>query len=222
MRICFVTGGSLSDYSGEETGADVVMFPFYALGEVSYERELKGETNLFEDVAILSKTGKNVVVCGCYTNARGLKRKSVVVAERGRIIGVADMVNRIDGSEFRSGAGVKIFETKAGKLGIAVAEDLYFPQVLETLSVCGADVVLSVFEDLNEELEMTLIRAGAFFYGVPVCMCAFGYAQVADPSGKLRFSSPRSPCVYDLEREQEFHVVETRKRGYFLRRKTDF
>lgn len=220
MRICFVTSGNLNEYSGGS--ADVVLFPFQALGEVSYERELKGETNLFEDVAILSKTGQNVVVCGCYTNARGIRRKSVVVAEKGRILGVSDMVNRIDGSEYRCGAGVKIFDTKAGKLGIVVAEDLYFPQVLETLSVCGAEAALCVFETLNESLELTLIRAGAFFYGFPVVMCAYGYAQAADPTGKLRFSSPRSPCYYDLEREQEFHVIETRKRGFFLKRKTAF
>lgn len=218
MRICFVTSGNLSDYNGERE-ADILMFPFHALGEVSYERELKGETNLFEDVAILSKTGQNVVVCGCHTDARGLKRKSAVVAERGRILGVADMVNRIDGSEYRCGAGVKLFDTKVGKLGIVVAEDLYFPQVLETLSACGADIVLCVFEELNEGLERTLISAGAFFYGLPVCLCAYGYALAADPAGKLRFSSPKSPCVFHVEREQEYHIVETRKRGFFLKRR---
>ena len=222
MRICFVTSGNLGDFRGATRAADIFMFPFHALGEVSYERELKGETSLFEDVAILSKTGQNVVVCGCYTNARGMRRKSVVVAERGRILGVSDMVNRIDGSEFRSGAGVKLFDTKAGKLGIVVAEDLYFPHVLETLSLCGADVALCVFEQLNEGLELNLTRAGAFFFGIPVCLCAYGYAEAADPAGKLRFSSPKSPCVFDLPREQEYHVVETRKRGFFLKRKTEY
>ncbi len=221
MRICFVTNGSLGDQPAD-CNADVTVFPLHALGEVSYERELKGETSLFEDVAILSKIGQNVVVCGCYTNARGIRRKSAVVAERGRILGVSDMVNRIDGSEYRSGAGIKLYDTKAGRLGVVVAEDLYFPQVLETLSLCGADVAISVFETLNEGLELTLIRAGAFFYGIPVCMCALGYAQAADPLGKLRFSSPRSPCVFDLERTQEFHIVETRRRGFFLKRKTEY
>ncbi len=220
MRICFVTSGNLSEFRGEQ--ADVLIFPFHALGEVSYERELKGETNLFEDVAILSKTGRNIVVCGCYTNARNLRRKSVVVAERGRILGVSDMVNRIDGSEYRSGAGIKLFDTSVGKLGIVVAEDLYFPHVLETLSLCGADVALCVLEELNEGLELNLTRAGAFFFGIPVCLCAYGYAQVADPAGRLRFSSPKSPCFYELTREQEYHIVETRKRGFFLKRKTEY
>ena len=166
MRICFVSDGDLNDYAENysNTSADVVCFSFQALGQVNYERELRGETNLFEDAALLSKEGKNVVVCGCYTDARGVRRKSVVVAERGRILGVSDMVNRIDGGEYRCGAGIKIFDTKAGKLGVVVAEDLYFPQVLQTLSVCGADVALCIFEEPNETLEQTLIRAGAYFY----------------------------------------------------------
>ena len=223
MRICFVTGGSLNEFAEKYAGtADVVCCSFQSLGQVSYERELKGETSLFEDVALLSKEGQNVVVCGCYTDARGIRRKSVVVAEKGRILGVSDQAHRIDGGEYRSGAGIKIYDTGVGKLGVVVAEDLYFPQVIQTLSVCGAEVVLCVFEEQNESLEQTLMRAQAFFFGLPVCVCAFGYAQAADISGRLCFSSPKSPCIFDLKREQEYHLVETRQRGFSRRKKNGF
>ena len=114
MRICFVSRGSLNtfwdNYSGSD--ADVLFFGFQGLGEVSYEKELKGETNCFEDVAILSKESHNIVVCGCVTDTRGIKRKSAVVAENGRILGVSDMLNAVDG-EFKSGAGLRVYETKA-------------------------------------------------------------------------------------------------------------
>ena len=224
MRICFLTDGSLSSFAERQTQieADIVCGGFQSLGEVSYERELKGETGLFEDVALLSKERRGVVLCGCFTDARGLRRKSVVVAEKGRILGVSDMVNRLDGGEYRSGAGIKIYNTDAGKLGVVVAEDLYFPQVLQTLSVCGADVALCVFEGLNDSLEQTLMRAGAFLYGIPVCVCAYGYAQAADIGGKVRFASPMSPCVYELPHEQEYHLVETRQRGFFRKTKSSF
>ncbi|MBR7186423.1 MAG: hypothetical protein IKD43_02920 [Clostridia bacterium] len=217
MRICFVTSGSLEDYAKKYAGAraDIVCFSFQALGEVSYERELKGETNLFEDVALLSKEMQSIVLAGCYTDARGIRRKSVVLAERGRILGVSDMVNRIDAGEYRCGAGVKIFDTGVGKLGVIVAEDLYFPRVAETLSMCGAELDLCLFEQLDGSLEQTLMRAHAYLYGVPVCVCAYGYAQAADIGGKLRFASPKNACIYDFEREQEFHLVETRQRGLY-------
>ncbi len=224
MRICFVTKGTLDEYSERYAGskADILCFSFQALGEVSYERELKGETSLFEDVAVLSREEQNVVVCGCFTDARGIRRKSVVVAEKGRILGVSDMAFRIDGGEYRCGAGVKIFDTGVGKLGIIVAEDLFFPRVAETLSVCGAELALCIFEQPEGGLEQTLMRAQAYFYGVPLCICAYGFAEAADIGGKLRFASPKSPCIYDFEREQEYHLVEIRQRGLYRRKKSGF
>ena len=224
MRICFVTSGDLAEFSEKqaEFTSDITCFSFMALGEVSYEKELRGETSLFEDVALLSKEGQNVVVCGCYSDSRGIRRKSVVVADRGRILGVSDMVNHLDSSDYRPGAGIKTFDTKAGKLGIVVAEDLYFPQVMETLSLCGADFIVCIFEELNESLEQVVMRAHAYLYGVPVCLCAYGYAQASDISGKLIFASPSSPCILEMEREQEYHIIETRRRGFFLHKKSGF
>lgn len=220
MRICFVTKGGL-DAVGEEAGADIVCYPLSALGEVSYERELKGETSLFEAVAMRSKALRCTVVGGCYTDARGIRRKSAVVAERGRLLGVSDLVNRIDGSAFGAGAGVKVYETAAGRLGVVVGEDLYFPKVVETLSLSGADAVLCLFEELSEGLELTLIRAHAFFYGLPVALCAFGYAAVADPEGRLFFASPAAVGRVTLPKEREYRLIETRRR-LTLRKKREF
>lgn len=220
MRICFVTKGGL-DAVGEEAGADIVCYPLSALGEVSYERELKGETSLFEAVAMRSKALRCPVVGGCYTDARGIRRKSAVVAERGRLLGVSDLVNRLDGSAFGAGAGVKVYETAAGRLGVVVGEDLYFPKVIETLSLSGADAVLCLFEELSEGLELTLIRAHAFFYGLPVALCAFGYAAVADPEGRLCFASPAPVGRVTLPKEREYRLIETRRR-LTLRKKREF
>lgn len=220
MRICFVTKGGL-DAVGEEAGADIVCYPLSALGEVSYECELKGETSLFETVAMRSKMLRCTVVGGCYTDARGIRRKSAVVAERGRLLGVSDLVNRIDGSTFGAGAGVKVYETAAGRLGVVVGEDLYFPKVVETLSLSGADAVLCLFEELSEGLELTLIRAHAFFYGLPVALCAFGYAAAADSEGRLFFASPAPVGRVTLPKEREYRLIETRRR-LTLRKKREF
>ncbi|MBO5046222.1 MAG: carbon-nitrogen hydrolase family protein [Clostridia bacterium] len=210
---------TLSEYSenylGE--GADLVVFPFHSVGEVRFERELRGETSHFEDVAILSREAKGIVICGCYTNARGILRKSAVVAENGKILGVSDMVNCIDEEKFSPGAGIRVYDTKAGKIGVVVGEDLYFPYVIQTLSICGAELIVCVFEEITDNVERTLIRAEAFFYGVPICFCAYGYAQVADGAGRLVYASPESPGRFSLPIEKEYHLVETRRRGYSKR-----
>lgn len=216
MRICFVSRGSVNsfwdDYGGSD--ADILFFGFQSLGEVDYRRELKGETGYFEDVAILSKECRNVVVCGCTTDTCGLKRKSAVVAENGRILGVSDMLNAVDG-QVSSGAGLRVYETGAGRLGLAVAEDLYFPEILRTLAVCGSDYILSPFGALSGFTESVLMRAAAFSYGVPVCLCGAGYSQIADVTGDTLFASPESPVEFCLEKKQEYHLIETRRRGFY-------
>ncbi|MBQ8885500.1 MAG: hypothetical protein IJY62_03940 [Clostridia bacterium] len=224
MRICFVTRGTLNSfwerYGGSD--ADILFFSFQgAGGEVNYEKELKGETSRFEDVAILSRENKNIVVCGCVTDTRGIRRKSAVVAENGRILGVSDMLNSIDG-EYSSGAGLRVYETKLGRLGIAVAEDIYFPEILRTLAVCGSDLVLCPFGNVRDTTESTLLRAAAFSYGLPICLCANGYGMVADITGELAFSSPHSPVEFSFEKKKEYHLVENRRRGFFKPERTDF
>lgn len=223
MRVCFVSRGTLDgfwrDYGGSE--ADVLLFSFRAVdGEISYEKELKGETSYFEDVAILSKECKNIVVCPCVTDTRGIKRKSAVIAEKGRILGVSDMINCIDG-EYNPGAGLKTYDTSVGKIGVAIGEDIYFPEVLRTLSVCGSDFIACPFGQVDG-VESVLLRAASFCYGAPCLLCGAGYSLMTDSGGGLAFASPCSPVEYETELKKEYHLVETRRRGFYKSEKGDF
>ena len=224
MRICFVAKGTLERFSQEYGGsdADVVFFGFNgADSEIAYDRELKGETSYFEDAAILSKTCKNVVVCACVTDTRGLLRKSVVVAEKGRILGVSDMLNCMDG-KYNPGAGLRVYETGVGRLGVCVSEDAYFSEIFRTLSVCGSEIVFCPFLGTAQGVEGILLRAAAFSYGTPICFCSAGYSFVADVDGSAAFSSPLSPVEFCLEQKKEYHLIETRRKGFYQRERKDF
>lgn len=223
MRICFVSKGSLNAFSKRrveltEVGADVIVFGFNGLGEVSYEKELKGETHYFEEAAALSKRTKAVTVCGCVTDTRGHKRRSVVVAENGKITGVSDMLNVVDGG-VSCGAVLRVYETKAGKMGVIVAEDLLFPEVAKSLAVCGSDFIVCPYLKLDE-LQSVLLRATAYFYGVPIFFCCDGYAMVAEASGRISFASPQSPVCAEFKPVKEYHLVETRRRGFYRPKRT--
>ena len=223
MRICFVSKGSLNAFSKRrveltEVGADVIVFGFNGLGEVSYEKELKGETHYFEEAAALSKRTKAVTVCGCVTDTRGHKRRSVVVAENGKITGVSDMLNVVDGG-VSCGADLRVYETKAGKMGVIVAEDLLFPEVAKSLAVCGSDFIVCPYLKLDE-LQSVLLRATAYFYGVPIFFCCDGYAMVAEASGRISFASPQSPVCAEFKPVKEYHLVETRRRGFYRPKRT--
>ena len=221
MDICFVSRGGIADfYEHAVEKADVILFGFQAIGEVSYECELRGESSYIEEIARLSQQTASVVICGCVTNAKGHKRKSAVVAEDGRILGVSDMLNVIDG-EVGSGANLRIYDTKIGKIGVIVAQDLYFSDALASLALCGADYILCPYEEM-EGIETVLCRASSFYYGIPIAVCGIGYSITTVPSGELSFTSPVSPIVTCVENPKEYHLVETRRRGFYKAPKKEY
>lgn len=215
MRIGFIGRGQVSNYAEKEgERADVLLFGFDGKTEVSYEKELKGESAFFEDVARLSKRENNVVVYGCVTDTLGIRRKSALVAKSGKLLGVSDMLNAVDG-EIGAGAGLRVYDTDAGKMGVIVAEDLCFPETVRALSLCGSDFIVCPFGSTDSRLQKTLVCANAYFSGTPVFFCGKGRCMVADPSGELVFESPHSPVYFDYEPKKEYHLIETRRKGAF-------
>lgn len=223
MRVRFVSRGSILEdvHSEGEAKAELIVGGFLSRSEVSYERELKGETRFFEGLAALSKTKRAVVVCGCVTDAKGFKRKSAVVAENGKILGVSDMLNVLDG-EVGSGAALRVYETGKGRMGVIVAEDLYFPETVKTLSVCGSDFIVCPFSSPIESVESVLIRAHAFCFGVPILLCGHGYCAAASADGSLVFAGAESPAEFSFSPVKEYHLVETRRRGFYRPPKKDY
>ena len=220
MQIRFVGQGDLSDYvqtldeqdTKEKKKDDLTIFAFND-NEVCYERELKGETQFFENVAKLSKRDKNLVICGVVTNAHGHRRKSAIVTENGRILGVSDMIYAIDG-EVHSGAFLRVYDTKIGRVGIVVAEDLYDVETVKTLSLCGCDFIVCPFEKVQDSVCSVLIRAYAFICGVPILFCGRGNAMIADVDATLAFASPLSPVRAEFTVKKEFHLLERRRKIY--------
>lgn len=217
MRIGFIGKGTPSAFKEEickgdgKERADIYLFGLCGETRVSYERELKGETTFFEDTALLSKRTKSVVVCGCVTDTRGHKRKSALVAENGRLLGVSDMLHAIDG-EVGSGAALRVYETKIGRVGVVVAEDLLFPEVVKSLATCGSDLIVCPFGRVGR-IQSTLLRANAYCNGLPILFCGEGYCMLADVSGEIAFAAPFSPAYVDFKITKEYHLVETRRRG---------
>ena len=212
MKVQFISKGSVHTFQEGES-AELLLFGFNGGGEVSYERELKGESDFFERVARLSKSQQNIVVCGCVTDTRGHKRKSAVVAENGKLLGVSDMLHAIDG-ECGSGANLGIYQTKKGKMGVLVAEDLYFPELVHALVLCGIDFIVCPFGQITTTLENSYLRTYSHAYGTPICLCGDGYAMLA-ARGEVVTASPMCPLDALLEQRKEYHLIETRRRVAF-------
>ena len=108
MILCVIADGRVKDTKSLPE-CDLAVFGFKGLGEVDYEEELKGVSDKFEDAARLSKSSACGVLSGCKTISRGMSRKSVAVADRGRLLGISDMNHVLDCEEFKSGSGLGFY-----------------------------------------------------------------------------------------------------------------
>ena len=218
MVFCVVCEGGLDKELPE---CDIAVFGFNSLGEVDFEKELKGESEKFEDAARLSKKAECGLICGCRTVSRGLIRKSVAVADRGKLLGISDMNHVLDGENFKSGVGLGFYKANGCKIGLCIENDLLFPDTFKALSLCGCNAVVVILEELKDNLPPLLIRAYAYLFGVPVIMCAGRTAFFADVSGAIA-TSTQGVNLFEISPQNRYHVVTTRTRGISADIKEDY
>ncbi len=219
MEICFVTSDALNTVWQDKLGilgkSDVTVFGFNGLGLVSYKKELSGETEYFQDVAKLSGQLSQVVISGCDTDTYGVFRHSAVIADKGKILGVTDMSHALDDGEFVAGGNFRVYDTSAGKIGIIVAEDLFFPESARILALCDADVIICLFKKIEGYMPQVMLRAGAFSNGVSMALCAKNYAAVADIRGNVTVSGSGNILKTDIKIEKDYHLISSRRRGLY-------
>lgn len=219
MEICFITDGTLNDVwqnKLDQMGkANLYVFGFNGLGLVSYKKELAGQTEYFQDLANLSKQLSSVIICGADTDTYGVFRHSAVIADKGRILGVSDMAHTLDSSEFVPGGNFRVYDTSSGKIGIIVAEDLYFPEVPRVLALCDADIIICVFKKLEGSMPKIMLRAGAFANGITMGLCASNYACVADIKGNISIASGSEIVKAKVKTDKDYHLIISRRRGLY-------
>ncbi|MDE6597681.1 MAG: hypothetical protein K2K60_03475 [Clostridia bacterium] len=220
MILCVNADGRVKDAKSLPE-CDIAVFGFKGLGEVDYEEELKGVSDKFEDAARLSKSSACGVLCGCKTVSRGMARKSVAVADRGRLLGISDMNHVLDGEEFKSGSGLGFYNVSGVKVGVCIENDLLFPEGLSALSMCGCNLIVAFMEELKDGVPPLLIRAYAYLYGIPIVLCAGNMAYFAEVSGAIA-TSAQSVSLFDVSPKNRYHVVTTRTKGLYTDTREDY
>lgn len=220
MVFCVVNGGTVAE-TDVLPDCDVAVFGFGGLGEVDYERELKGETEKFDKVARLSKEADCGVVCGCKTVSRGLLRKSAAVSDRGKLLGISDMLHVLDCEDVKSGSSLGFYRVNGCKIGLCVENDLLFPETFKSLSMCGCNVIIAVLEEVRDNVPPLLIRAYSFLYGIPVVMVAGKTAYFADISGAIA-TSTQNITLFEVSPKNQYHLVTTRIKGITSDSKADY
>ena len=219
MNLCLVTKDTISQAWQEKLGqldkANLIVFGFNGLGLVSYKKELEGETEYFHDLAKLSKQTGSVVISGCDTDTYGVFRHSVVIADKGKVLGVSDMAHSIDDSEFVAGGNFRVYDTSAGKVGVIVDEDLFFPETARVLTLCDADIIVCVMKKVQSLMPQIMLRACSFSNGVPMALCAEEYSTVCDIRGNVVMASRANVIKSKIKIEKDYHLISSRRRGLY-------
>lgn len=211
MIICVVTGREINEIDALPE-CDIAVMGFKSLGEVDYECELKGSTDKFEDAARLSKNYACAVACGCRTLSRGVVRKSVAVADRGRLLGISDMNHVLDCENFKSGAGLGLYTVGGYKIGLCIENDLLFPEDVKSLALCGCNLIVAVLEELKDNVPPLLARAYSYLFGVPMIMCAGNTACLTQTSGAIA-TSTQPYATFEVSPQNRYRLVTSRIKG---------
>ena len=213
MKIAFVTECDYAVPHGDVEGCDVIVFPFYYKEPVSYNSEIKGSTTFFKTLTNLSKCLKTTVIAGVDTDSYGALRHSVAVCDNGKLLGISDMISVREGDSYVGGGSLRVYETRAGKIGIIAGGDVFCSECIRTLAQCGADVIVSVCDPILDNNVGISARAKAYEFGVPIAVCANKNAMLALTSGELAFCSPKKVTVANVRVDKEYHLVTLRRRG---------
>lgn len=189
---------------------DLLVNGFNGCAKVKYGKELSGQTEVLKTLCKLSEKSDKVIISGFDTDNYGIIRKSVGVFDGGKLLGISDMTTVFEDSGYMPGGGGKLYDTKIGKIGVAVGDDVYSFGLFKSLAVCGAEVIVSLSDFKRKEINSILIRAYSFLLGVPTLLLFNSGSYCANVKGELEEITKDG--TYDVFPYTEFILKTTKTR----------
>ena len=225
-----------------ENGANIICFaelaftPFYPQKPVGEHKIKLAATIPGPTTDVFSKLAKEygvVIILNLYEKDGGnFYDSSPIINVDGRILGVTRMVHITDYACFHEKGyynpgnnGAPVYETKIGKIGIAICYDRHYPEYMRALALKGAEVVFIPQagtvgewpEGLYEaELRVASFQNGYFTalcnrVGEEECLTFSGESFVCNPEGIViaKAKSGKEEILYcdiDLEKVKTSHA----------------
>ena len=200
MEIVTVCGLSYSDFVigrlSEIERADLLVLSFGAVETVDFKKEIKRDDGVFVDLCTLSYDLNCAVLCGADTDVYGLKHKSVIIADRGQLLDVSDMVNAPE--DYAPGKSYRSYKTSAGNLGVIVDRDVMRAESAKAAALNKADIVVNLSDRDIDGKQILAARAAGLFNGVPVLLCAKNYSLLSDMHGEVKFASKADVSIFTV------------------------
>ena len=238
----------------KRAGADLVAFPEVVLDRffpvrrddpaaLALAEPIPGPVT--ERIANLARELSLVTVFNLYElGAEGRRFDSSPVFDAdGRLLGVTRMLHITDYEGFHEQSyyhpgdqGMPVYDTRVGRIGVAICYDRHFPEVMRTLGVQGAELVVipqaGTLGEWPEGMYEAEVRTAAFQNGYFTALCNrvgeegsltfAGESFVVDPEGRIlargrKLAEDLVVCDVDLGLCQE----STARRLFFRHRRPE-
>ena len=193
---------------------DVIVFGFEGLNKIRYKNELNGTESVLQNFASISKTSKKIIVSGAITDNYGVVRKSAVIVDNGKLLGISDMNLNVNSSGYSQGGGYRVYQTSKGRIGLIICDDIIDYDAVKSMSLCDADFIIVIESEEKPQYEL-LIRAYSYLFGVPIMLISNSNTIACDLTGEICGGSREKISEIILPTKKTYRVVQNKRRGVF-------
>lgn len=188
---------------------DVNLLPFGLTGEINFKKQLDGSAKELVDLGRLSSACGGLTVLGAVSDNYGVKRRSAFVFEKGRLCSICDMNVCEEG--FSPSLGYKIFNAGGRKIGILADRDVYSPQAVQALALCGCDAIINLYAGFSGRKAEIAAEFFAYLYGVNFVFLSENSFMAFNPDGEP--ISLNADGEIELPEVKKAHETRVKRRG---------
>ncbi|HEY8419963.1 MAG TPA: carbon-nitrogen hydrolase family protein [Clostridia bacterium] len=215
MKIAVINSTTVKDFALSQlqqvSDVDVIIFAFGVTGDVDLAQELSGESKTYAELVLLSITKNCIVIAGMDTNFLGVKHKSTIIIEEGHILDIHDMVHIFD-HKYEKGKGFKIYDTKKGKIGLLIHNDILFPESSRLLAVCDCDILITLIDYGLPKDSMVMARSASLSNGIFNVCSEPAVSYLCDQNGAVKFYSKKNFFEMNFEIKKDKSMLKSRQK----------
>ena len=125
----------------EEIKSDTKLIFFACDEEFSYEKEISGDKSFSSKLSKLSAQKNAVVFVRLSTDLFGLKSKSLMVYDKGMLLGIFDEMNCFNSKE------INVLDTSIGRFCLLIETDIYIDGIIQIIQSFDPDYVVISIKD---------------------------------------------------------------------------
>lgn len=170
------------EYSGIVSPNDILVLAKSVVKEVDLPKELKGKSDIILRLAKFSLQKQITVLSHVDASIGDKTYDSVIVIDKGKILGVSDCINP-DDKAIVGGSALRCYMTSMGRICVFVGEDILYPELWHFAR--GSRYTVCVSDGETDNSALASGRALATYLGKYVLLSGKENSVSINPYGKI-------------------------------------